>query len=72
MTKQGYRVARRLLRANGRYALRWLPDDAAQVMDRLMFTYINDPLRARLGGFCQPYHPGTTAPHPCRLYPLHG
>lgn len=72
MTKQTYRAARRLLRANGRYALRWLPNDVAQVMDHLMFTHQHDPLRARLGGFCQAYHTGTRAPHPCRLYPLHG
>ena len=31
MNKPTYRAARRLLRDNGRYALRWLPADVAAV-----------------------------------------
>ncbi|MBU7436155.1 MULTISPECIES: hypothetical protein [Burkholderiaceae] len=53
MNKPTYRAVRRLLRDNGRYALRWLPADVAAVMDRLMFTKTNDPLADR--AFVQDY-----------------
>ena len=35
MTKQQYRVARRLIRDNGYYALRWLSADHAAIMSQL-------------------------------------
>ncbi|MGK8203109.1 hypothetical protein ACRS8P_28130 [Burkholderia cenocepacia] len=47
MTRNDYKKARRPLRDNGRYALRWLPADVAAVMDRLMFTKTRDPLADR-------------------------
>lgn len=47
MTRNDYKKGRRLLRDNGRYALRWLPADVAAVMDRLMFTKTRDPLADR-------------------------
>lgn len=36
MNRQAYRVARRLVRDNGRAALRWLPEVERQVMDKLL------------------------------------
>lgn len=47
MTRNDYKKARRLLRDNGRYALRWLPSDVAAMMDRVMFTKTRDPLADR-------------------------
>ncbi|RPE22996.1 hypothetical protein [Burkholderia pseudomallei] len=47
MSQTDYKKARRLLRDNGRYALRWLPTDHAAVMDRLMFRKTVDPLAER-------------------------
>lgn len=37
MTKAGYIAARRLIRDNGRYALRWLTWEHCLVMDRLLY-----------------------------------
>ena len=45
MTKQEYRQARRLIRANGNYALRWLRMSHASIM--LHLQAINDA--------CDPY-----------------
>jgi hypothetical protein len=36
MNRRAYRAARRLLRDNGRAALRWLVEDERQVMDALL------------------------------------
>lgn len=47
MSKTDYKKARRLLRDNGRYALRWLPADQAAVMERLMFSKTRDELAER-------------------------
>lgn len=47
MNRKDYTTARRLLRDNGRYALRWLPADQAAVMDRLMFSTTRDDLAER-------------------------
>lgn len=38
MNRTEYRRARRMCRDNGRYALRWLPKDHAQVMDAVMYS----------------------------------
>lgn len=38
MTKQQYREARRLIRDNGRIALRWMDSRMAVVMDNLLFN----------------------------------
>lgn len=36
MNRRAYRAARRLVRDNGRYALRWLTSDERQEMDALL------------------------------------
>lgn len=38
MTKTEYRKVRKLIRENGRYALRWLTDEAKATMDHLLFN----------------------------------
>lgn len=47
MTKTEYRKARRLCRDNGRYALRWLNETGAVVMQKVMFTKPADLLAER-------------------------
>lgn len=47
MTRTEYRRARRLLRDNGQYALRWLPLEHAAIMRRLMFSKTRDELAER-------------------------
>lgn len=46
MNRTEYRAARSLIRANGKYALRWMEADAAQALSRLM-TQADDYLRFR-------------------------
>jgi hypothetical protein len=60
MTRKQYREARALIRANGRYALRWLDADARPVFDRLLFGYPKDWLaeRAAIVAWCR--RTGTT------------
>ncbi|MBV8248478.1 MAG: hypothetical protein JO200_08495 [Comamonas sp.] len=38
MTRTEYHQARRLIRDNGRYALRWLPQAVRAEMDHLLFN----------------------------------
>lgn len=38
MNKQEYKAARRLIRDNGRYALRWLSAGVREAMDNLLFN----------------------------------
>ncbi|HGO6075302.1 TPA: hypothetical protein ACK3Q6_004494 [Burkholderia cepacia] len=55
MNKQQYRAARRMVRDNGRFSLRWMPADQAAVMDRLdMEARSTDPLaeRADIIAYC--------------------
>lgn len=55
MNRTEYRSARRLIRDNGRFALRWLPADQADVMDRLdTEARSTDPLaeRADILAYC--------------------
>lgn len=46
MNKDAYRVARRLIRDNGMYALQWLTDDHAAIMD-VLGSQLDDPLETR-------------------------
>lgn len=46
MNKGQYRAARRLIRDNGIYALRWLDDDAAPIMD-VLASQPDDQLETR-------------------------
>ncbi|WP_230946680.1 hypothetical protein [Burkholderia cepacia] len=50
MTKNEYRTARRAIRDNGRYALRWMEGDARNAMDRLTQKTV-DPLVERANLF---------------------
>lgn len=55
MNRRTYRAARRLLRDNGRYALRWLPASSQVAMDRLFSIQdATDPLaeRADIVAYC--------------------
>lgn len=47
MTRQQYRQARRLIRDNGKSAIRWLPADVAEKMDVLVFGQMDDYLATR-------------------------
>lgn len=47
MNKQQYRTARRMIRDNGGYALRWMSKDDADVMRRVMIERRNDPIADR-------------------------
>ncbi|WP_322075529.1 hypothetical protein [Burkholderia cenocepacia] len=56
MTRTEYQKARRLIRDNGRYALRWLPTEHRAAMDHLLFN-IQDSIdklaeRADIIGYC--------------------
>lgn len=57
MTRTEYRRARRLLRENGRYALRWLDDKTKAAMMHLLFNVqdAQDWLaeRADIVGYCR-------------------
>lgn len=57
MTRTEYRQARRLIRDNGRYALRWLPEAVRADMDNLLFNIQDskDRLaeRARIVAYCR-------------------
>ena len=54
MNRTQYRQARRLVRDNGRFALRWLPADQAAVMEAVT-AKTNDLLaeRADIVGYCR-------------------
>lgn len=47
MNRQEYRAARRLIRDNGAYALRWLKGHVNRAMDRLVHGQADDRLAAR-------------------------
>ena len=47
MNRTQYRQARRMCRDNGRYALQWLPQEQAAVMDAVMFKKSNDLIAER-------------------------
>lgn len=56
MTRKEYRAARRLIRANGRYALRWMDDATRAVFDVLCAIQdATDPLveRAWIIAYCR-------------------
>lgn len=55
MNRTEYRQARRLCRDNGRYALRWLPKDHADIMGTVMFDHQKDHLaeRADIIAYCK-------------------
>lgn len=57
MTRTQYRQARRLIRGNGRYALRWLDAKARPAMEHLLFNVqdAQDWLaeRADIVGYCR-------------------
>lgn len=69
MTKAEYRKARRLIRDNGRYALRWLVPEVAKVMDVLVFGQQCDWLaeRADIVGYCRREGVPCTVRHTGRL-----
>lgn len=69
MTKTEYRQARRLIRDNGRYALRWLGEEAARVMDVLVFGQQCDWLaeRADIVAYCRREGLPCTVRHTGRL-----
>lgn len=46
MNKSQYRAARRLIRENGIYALRWMDDDTAPIMD-VLASQPDDQLETR-------------------------
>ncbi|EJW5439335.1 hypothetical protein OCH71_004427 [Salmonella enterica] len=46
MNKSQYRAARRLIRENGIYALRWMDDDTAPIMD-VLASQQDDQLETR-------------------------
>lgn len=46
MNKSQYRAARRLIRDNGIYALRWMDDDTAPIMD-VLASQPDDQLETR-------------------------
>ena len=47
MTRTQYRQARRLIRDNGRFALRWLPKEHAAAMESVLFRHPQDNLAER-------------------------
>ncbi|MBS0571870.1 MAG: hypothetical protein JSS08_01255 [Proteobacteria bacterium] len=55
MSRQEYRKARKLIRENGRFAIRWLNPQAADIMDVLFFGQIKDRLaeRADIVAYCK-------------------
>nr|BBE29044.1 hypothetical protein [uncultured bacterium]BBE29089.1 hypothetical protein [uncultured bacterium] len=55
VTRTEYKQARRLIRDNGRYALRWMPSHVAEVMDVLTNGQQKDRLaeRADIVGWCR-------------------
>ena len=56
MNRKEYRAARRLIRANGYYALRWMTIDDAATMDHLrLIKNATDPLaeRASIIAYCK-------------------
>ena len=56
MTRQQYRQARRLIRDNGRYALRWMKGEQFEVMDALVSIQASkDHLaeRAEIVAYCK-------------------
>lgn len=55
MNRTEYRAARRLIRDNGRYALRWLSAEAFAVMDVLVWGQQKDRLaeRADIVAYCK-------------------
>ena len=55
ITRTEYRNARRLIRDNGRYALRWMESKTAAVMDVLLWGQQKDRLaeRADIVAYCK-------------------
>lgn len=55
ISKQEYRQARRLLRDNGKAAIRWMSPKQAEVMDVLTFGQGKDRLaeRAEIVAYCK-------------------
>ena len=56
MTKRQYRAARQIIRQNGSYALRWLPEPLRSEMERVLDeAKTKDPLqeRASIVAYCQ-------------------
>ena len=55
MNRNAYTAARRLIRENGRYALRWLDANDRAVFDRLVFGQRDDDLaeRADIVAYCK-------------------
>ena len=56
MTRQEYREIRKLIKDNGRYALRWLTPEQFRIFDALLFIQdATDPLaeRASIISWCQ-------------------
>ena len=55
ITRTEYRKARRLIRDNGRFALRWMTEQTAAVMDVLLWGQQKDRLaeRADIVAYCK-------------------
>lgn len=69
MTRSEYFLARRLIRANGNYGLRWVSDEAAMIfrtLDRQPGDTLSERARLRRGNFSARY--AVTATVPFRIY----
>ncbi len=56
MNKVEYQRARRSIRTNGSYSLRWMPPPVAAEMARLIsISHTKDPIqeRVKISGYCQ-------------------
>lgn len=55
MNRTQYKTARRVIRDNGRFALKWLNKEAAQIFDFLFFSQKGDALaeRADIVAYCK-------------------
>ena len=48
VSRSQYTAARRLVRQNGAYALRWLPKDVRECVEAVHFSHLVDQLALRM------------------------
>ena len=48
VSRSQYTAARRLVRQNGNYALRWLPKDVRECVEAVLFSQLVDQLALRM------------------------
>ena len=48
VSRRQYTAARRLVRQNGNYALRWLPKDVRECVEAVLFSQLVDQLALRM------------------------